>query len=82
MNFGTWTEIGAPEIAIKRHSPVAFALKCANLLMRSQILHAVGEKIRVGVSEDEGAALHDGDEAREVEDFSVRISAIEKAGEE
>ena len=34
----------------------------------------------MGVTEDQRSEFHDGDEAREVEDLSVRISAIENAG--
>jgi hypothetical protein len=56
-------------------------LRCANLLT-SQILHAVGGKIRASVSEDEGSEPHDGGKAREVENCSLRILAIENTGEE
>src|SRR6266550_2135389 len=53
----------------------------ANLLTWREILHSVGKKVRVGVSEDQRSEFHDGDEAREVEDLRIRISAIENAGE-
>ena len=35
----------------------------------------------MGVAEDERPELHDGDEAGEVEDLSVRIAAVENSGE-
>lgn len=73
--------MGAAEIAIESHGPVAFSLGETNVLTWSEILHAVREKIGMGVAEDERPEFHDGDEAGEVEDLGVRVSAVEDARE-
>ena len=75
------SQVGAAEVAVQRDGPVAFALGRTDLLAGCQVFETVGEEVGVGVAEDEGAELHNADEAREVEDLGVGVAAVHNARE-
>ena len=81
MHLRTQSIIGATHVTIESHGAVAFALGLTNLLARRKILETVGEQVGMGVAKDEGAELHDRDEAGEVENLGVGVAAVEDARE-
>ena len=76
MHLRPCAQVCAPQIPVHRDSAIAFSLGESDILARSKIFEAVGEEIRVGVSEDERAELHDAHKTGEIEDFCVWISAV------
>ena len=81
MDFGAQPIVGAAQVAIEGYSTVALALRRTNLLSRSEVLETVGKHIGVRIAENERAELHDGDEARKVEDLGVGITAVKHTGQ-
>lgn len=81
VHLGALTIIGAAEVAVDGDGPVTLASGLPDLLSRSEVLEAVGEHVRMCVAEHEGAELHHGDEAGEVEDLGVGVPAVQDARE-
>lgn len=81
MHLHARAQVGAADVAIDGDGAIALALGGAHELARCEVLETVGEQVRVGVAEDEGAELHDADEAGEVEDLGVGVAPVEHAGE-
>jgi hypothetical protein len=76
MDLGGLLQIGPTEVTIECDSPIARRLN-AYLLHRCEILHTVGKEIGVGISENEGAELHDGDKTGKVLYLRIWVASIQ-----
>lgn len=77
MHLRSKPKICTSDISINRNRTVAFSFRCADKFAGGEVLEAISEDVRMGVSEDKGSELHDRDEAGEIHDFGVGIAAIE-----
>lgn len=77
MNAHAFSEVRAAKVSIHSDSAVTLAIRGLYLLPRSEVLHAVNEKIRMRVAEDQWAKFHDTDKAGKIQNFRVRITTVE-----
>lgn len=73
------TEVGPPQVTIQCDCSITFAFRGANRFTRGEILNTVYQEVWMAISEYKRTELHHADEAREIEDFAVRIATIENA---
>ena len=80
MDFGSETKVGAANITIECHRAVTFPLQLAYFVAGCEVLHTICKEVGMGVTEDERAKFHNGDEAGEVENLGIRVATIKDTG--
>jgi hypothetical protein len=77
VDFCARSKVCSSDIAIKGDGAITFSFRRSYQLSGSEVLETVDEDVWMGISENEGAEFHDGNEAGEVEDFCVGIAAVD-----
>jgi hypothetical protein len=81
MHFGAETEVRPAHVPIHRHCSVTLSLRGTYQFARGEIFYPIYENVGMRVPEYKRAEFYDRDEARKVDDFSIRVAAVNDARE-